>query len=139
MASEQMVLLFTMNFACQLQKLRSKWIVVSKEGRWDSLKWPVSIENIFPSINEISQPIGLNNLDITCYFKRLIQMIFSYTLVQMSTLNYSIESATESAKAMGKPVEYSDGNLEVELSPLQIMKSLLQLKSPLEQMELGDS
>lgn len=66
-------------------------------------------------------------------------MIFSYTLVQMSTLNYSIESATESAKAMGKPVEYSDGNLEVELSPLQIMKSLLQLKSPLEQMELGDS
>ena len=94
--------------------------------------------NIPPTINVIRQPIGLTNLGTTCYFNALIQMVFSFTPIQRSIMQYSIGSEIELAKVMNKTMTFFGDGEVVEVSSLQLANGLVQLKTLFEQMYVGD-
>ena len=112
------------------------WYVKKAEQTPSNIQ--VQSENIPPTINVIRQPIGLTNLGTTCYLNALIQMVFSFTPIQRSIMQYSIASEIELAKAMNKTMTFFGDGEVVEVSSLQLANGLVQLKTLFEQMQVGD-
>ncbi len=84
-------------------------------------------ENIPPTINVIRQPIGLTNLNSTCYLNTLIQMAFSFTPIQRSIMNYYlIGFESKLAKMINKAMTFEDDDEIVEESSPQLANGILQ-------------
>ncbi len=94
-------------------------------------------KNILPTINVIMQPIGLTNLKSTCYLNALIQMAFSFTLMQRSIMRYSIGSENKLAQGMNKTITFFDDDETVEVSSVQLANGLLQLITLFKQIQVG--